>query len=65
MLKELKILMKQKNYQINLKEKFLNHCFENNIFLLFEHDSNVEAASLIKTEKGIRIDKKLKLSELI
>ena len=50
---------------LNEKEKFLNHCFENNIFLLFEHDSNVEAASLIKTEKGIRIDKKLKLSELI
>ena len=47
------------------KEKFLNHCYENNIFLLFEHDPNVEVASLLKTEKGVRIDKKLKLSDLI
>ena len=47
------------------KEKFLNHCFENNICLLFEHDPGVEMASLLKTEKGVRIDKKLKLSDLI
>ena len=50
---------------LNEKEKFLNHCFENNILLLFEHDPNVEMASLLKTEKGVRIDKKLKLSDLI
>ena len=50
---------------LNEKEKFLNYCFENNIFLLFEHDPNVEVASLLKTEKGVRIDKKLKLSQLI
>ena len=49
---------------LNEKEKFLNHCFENNIFLLFEHDPNVELASLLKTEKGVRIEKKLNLSEL-
>ena len=46
------------------KEKFLNHCYENNIFLLFEHDPNIEVASLLKTDKGVRIDKKLNLSEL-
>ena len=49
---------------LNEKERFLNHCFENNIFLLFEHDPRVELASLLKTEKGVRIDKKLNLSEL-
>ena len=46
------------------KEKFLNYCQENNVFLFFEHDSSVEAASLQQTERGVRLDKKLNLSDL-
>ncbi len=46
------------------KEKFLNYCQENNVFLFFEHDASVEAASLQQTERGVRLDKKLNLSDL-
>ncbi len=51
---------------ISLKEKdlFLNYCAENNVLLFFEHDAFVEAASLHKTVRGVRINKKIKLLEL-
>ena len=46
------------------KEKFLDYCQENNVFLFFEHDAFVEAGMLHKTERGVRLHKKLNLSEL-
>ena len=51
---------------VSLKEKelFLNYCHEKNIFLFFEHDANVELSSLKKTDRGIRLNKKLLLSEI-
>ncbi len=51
---------------VSLKEKdlFLNYCCENNVFLFFEHDANVELCSLKKSDLGIRLNKKLHLSEI-
>jgi len=51
---------------ISLKEKdlFLNYCAENNVLLFFEHDAFVEAASLHKTARGVRVNEKIKLLEL-
>ena len=51
---------------VSLKEKelFLNFCCENNVFLFFEHDAFEEVGSLHKTERGIRLNKTFKLSEL-
>ncbi len=47
------------------KEKFLNYCQENNVFLFFEHDPFVELGSLTHTDRGVRLNKKLKLSEIL
>ena len=51
---------------ISLKEKdlFLKFCCENSVFLYFEHDAFVELGSLRKTEKGIRINDKLRIIDL-
>ena len=51
---------------VSLKEKelFLNFCHENNVFLFFEHDANVELCSLQNTDRGIRLNKNLLLSEI-
>ena len=51
---------------VSLKEKefFLNFCHENNVFLFFEHDASVELCSLKSTDRGIRLNKKLLLSEI-
>ena len=51
---------------VSLKEKelFLNFCHENNVFLFFEHDASVELCSLKNTDRGIRLNKKLLLSEI-
>ena len=51
---------------VSLKEKelFLNFCHENNVFLFFEHDANVELGSLKKTDRGIRLNKKVTLLDL-
>ena len=46
------------------KEFFLNYCNDNNVFLFFEHDSHVDLASLKKTEKGVRINEKISVSDL-
>ena len=46
------------------KERFLNYCHENDVFLFFEHDAFVEAGTLQKTEKGVRLNNKLNLSDL-
>ena len=37
---------------------------EKNIFLFFEHDASVELCSLEKSNRGIRLNKKLRLSEI-
>ena len=51
---------------ISLKEKevFLNYCCENNVFLFFEHDANIELCSLKNSDRGIRLNQKLHLSEI-
>ena len=51
---------------ISLKEKelFLNFCYENNVFLFFEHDASVELCSLKKTDRGIRLNEKLTVLSL-
>ena len=52
---------------ITLKEKawFLNFACENNVYLFFEHDPHVELASLMHTDRGVRLDKKLTLSQIL
>jgi len=52
---------------ITLKEKawFLNYACENNVYLFFEHDPNVELASLVRTDRGVRLDKKLTLKHVL
>ncbi|MCX2743967.1 MBL fold metallo-hydrolase [Mangrovivirga sp. M17] len=49
-----------------LKEKseFLEEAVENNYILFFEHDPVVECCTLKKTERGVRVDEKFKLSEI-
>ena len=46
------------------KELFLNYCLKKNVHLFFEHDTFVELASLHKTDRGVRLNKKLKLVDL-
>lgn len=46
------------------KEKFLNEAIAKNWLLYFEHDKNIEACSIIQTERGIRLKDELKVSEL-
>ncbi len=50
---------------MNEKEQFLNEAYENNYILFFEHDIDIECCTLKKTEKGIRMDKTLKLSDIV
>ena len=49
-----------------LKEKglFLDFCYENNVFLFFEHDASVELSSLKKTDRGIRLNEKISVLDL-
>ena len=51
---------------VSLKEKelFLNFCYENNVFLFFEHDASIELGVIQKTDRGIRLKDKLNLLEL-
>ena len=46
------------------KEKFLNEAIAKNWLLYFEHDKNIEACSIIQTERGIRLKDELKVSDL-
>ncbi len=46
------------------KKSFLNEAVANNYVLFFEHDAANECCTLQQTEKGIKIDKTFKLSEL-
>lgn len=47
------------------KESFLKQALEQNWILFFEHDPEVECATLMLTEKGIRADKKCALMEAL
>jgi len=51
---------------LTLDEKawFLNWCVEENVVLFLEHDHENECCTLKHTEKGVRLDKTFKLSEL-
>jgi hypothetical protein len=46
------------------KEKFLNDAVDNEYILLFEHDPVNECCTLKRTEKGIRLDRVFKLSDI-
>lgn len=46
------------------KETFLHTAIENNYLLFFEHDPEIEACSLIKTDRGIRLGEEVKVSGL-
>lgn len=46
------------------KEKFLNEAADNNYVLFFEHDAENECCTVKRTEKGIRVDRTFKLSEI-
>lgn len=47
------------------KSAFLSEAIANNYYLFFEHDRSVELCSLKQTDRGIREDKILQLSELM
>lgn len=46
------------------KEAFLKKAAAENYVLFFEHDSVNECCTVVETEKGVRLDKTFKLSEL-
>lgn len=46
------------------KEIFLNKAADENFVLFFEHDPVNECATVVRTEKGIKLDRTLKLGEL-
>jgi glyoxylase-like metal-dependent hydrolase (beta-lactamase superfamily II) len=46
------------------KDVFLKQAVEKNYILFFEHDPEVECCTVKNTEKGIRLDRHFKLSEL-
>lgn len=46
------------------KERFLNEAADKSYVLFFEHDPVNECATVKRTEKGIRLDRTFKLSEL-
>lgn len=47
------------------KEKFLNEAAHSQYILFFEHDPVHECATVKHTEKGVRLDQTLRLSEII
>lgn len=49
---------------LNEKKSFLTQAEANDWILFFEHDPNFECCTVKLTEKGIRMDKSFKLSEL-
>jgi glyoxylase-like metal-dependent hydrolase (beta-lactamase superfamily II) len=50
---------------IEEKERILNEALQENYFLVFQHDENVECCTLTMTPKGIRAKDKFKFSELV
>lgn len=47
------------------KAKFLKSAVENNYYLFLEHDAHNEICTLRETEKGIRLDKIMKFTDII
>jgi hypothetical protein len=50
---------------IDEKQKILNEALENNYFLVFQHDENIECCTVEMTSKGIRAGRKFAFSEII
>lgn len=50
----------------SMKEKniLLERAYENEHILFFEHDKDIEACTIKKTEKGIEFDKSIKISDI-
>jgi hypothetical protein len=46
------------------KEKFLNEAAAEDYVLMFQHDSVNECCTVTNTDKGVRADQILKLSDL-
>lgn len=46
------------------KEMFLNEAVEQNYIIFFEHDPEIECATLKNTEKGVRVDRTFLLKEI-
>jgi glyoxylase-like metal-dependent hydrolase (beta-lactamase superfamily II) len=47
------------------KERFLNEAADNNYILFLEHDSGTECCTVMRTEKGVRLDKTFLLAEIL
>jgi len=47
------------------KESFLEEAVENNYYLIFEHDIDIECCDLKRTEKGVRMDRSYNLKEIL
>jgi glyoxylase-like metal-dependent hydrolase (beta-lactamase superfamily II) len=47
------------------KERFFDKAISENIILFFEHDIYNECCSLVKTEKGVKVDKTFTLNEFL
>jgi glyoxylase-like metal-dependent hydrolase (beta-lactamase superfamily II) len=47
------------------KEHFLNEAADAGYVLIFEHDYNMEACTVLHTDKGVRVDKSLTVKEIL
>jgi len=47
------------------KEEFLNEAADRNYILFFEHDPVNECCTVMRTDKGVRVDKTFSLSEIL
>lgn len=47
------------------KERFLNEAADNQYILFFQHDPVNECCTVVKTEKGVRLDRTFKLNEIL
>ncbi|MFQ3213129.1 MAG: hypothetical protein ACI9C9_000655, partial [Marivirga sp.] len=47
------------------KGKFLQEAADNNYIIFLEHDAENECCTVKNTEKGVRLDKTFKLSEIL
>jgi hypothetical protein len=52
---------------VTMQEKIntLDYVVNNDIVLFFEHDHSTECASLIRTDKGIKLDQKFSLQQIL
>lgn len=47
------------------KEAFLEEAVDKGYVLFFEHDLYTECCTLVRTEKGIKVDKSMSLKDLL